>query len=96
MRTTVKSLGAILTTSLMLFSCASSKCPEVTIWGVPAYETESYSPCCHGDWEDYYPCCELCGSYEDGRCTFTGEEVDTADLCKDYELSSEREYYGHI
>ncbi len=38
MRTTVKSLGAILTTSLMLFSCASSKCPEVTIWGVPAYE----------------------------------------------------------
>ena len=65
-------------------------------WGVPAYETESYSPCCHGDWEDYYPCCELCGSYEDGRCTFTGEEVDTADLCKDYELSSEREYYGHI
>ncbi len=37
MKTTVKNVCAILTTSLMLFSCAS-KYPEVTIWGVPAYE----------------------------------------------------------
>ena len=65
-------------------------------WGSPAYETEAYSPCCHGGWDDYFPCCELCGSYENGVCSLKGEEVDTADLCKDYELSAEREYNGHI
>lgn len=61
-------------------------------WGAPAYETVSCSPCCHSEVDDYYPCCEMCGSYKDGVCELTGEEKDTTDLCKNYELAKEREY----
>lgn len=61
-------------------------------WGTPAYETECYSPCCHRGYDEYTPCCEMCGSYENGRCTLKGEEVDRSDICNDYELSAEREY----
>ena len=71
-------------------------------WGVPAYETVAYSPCCEASFEEFYPCCEYCQSFTgtkdtttgeiENGCELTGKEVDKCDLCKNFELAEGKRY----
>ena len=62
-------------------------------WGVPAYETESYSPCCHEPIDDFDPTCEYCQFFtKDCRCSYKGIETEKNDICEDFELSEQKEY----
>lgn len=68
-------------------------------WGVPAYETESYSPCCNEPIDEFIPCCEYCQYFSstikmDGEhyCMFKEEETEKSDVCKDFELADRLEY----